>query len=81
MANFTYFLQGCPACGRRLQIRVEYLGKTVVCQHCRRQFTAADPNGRRVGNEFLSDPLIRRADELLEHMSQRSSRSGSVHPR
>jgi hypothetical protein len=79
MANSTYFLQGCPACGRRLQIRVEYLGKTVVCQHCRRQFTAADASGRRNGNDLPTDPLIRRADELLEHVTLRRSRT--AHPR
>ncbi len=32
MSNPTYFVQECPTCGRRLQIRVEYLGKRVVCQ-------------------------------------------------
>lgn len=43
----TYFIQGCPTCGRRCQIRVEYLGKLVVCYHCRAQFRALDPSNQR----------------------------------
>ncbi|RMF86345.1 MAG: hypothetical protein D6741_22065 [Planctomycetota bacterium] len=39
----TYFIQGCPTCGRRCQIRVEHLGKRVVCYHCKAQFIAVDP--------------------------------------
>ena len=27
MPHSTYFVQGCPTCGRRLHVRVEYLGK------------------------------------------------------
>jgi hypothetical protein len=81
MANSTYFIQGCPACGRRLQIRVEYLAKTVVCQHCRRQFTACDPNSRRYDDQLSVDPLIRRADELLQNASHYSSRVRNLRPR
>ena len=43
MSNATYFVQECPTCGRRLQIRVEYLGRRVVCQHCQGALIAADP--------------------------------------
>ena len=42
MPGATYFVQECPTCGRRLQIRLEYLGKRVVCQHCQGTFAAAD---------------------------------------
>ena len=43
MPSPIYFVQECPTCGRRLQIRVEYLGKKVVCQHCLGHLMAADP--------------------------------------
>ncbi len=70
MSRSTYFVQECPTCGRSLQVRVEYLGKQLVCQHCHGRFEARDPsNTRRPG-----DALIRRADELLHestHMQQR----------
>ena len=49
MPNATYFVQECPTCGRRLQIRVEYLGKRVVCQHCQGKFVAMDPCGVQGG--------------------------------
>jgi hypothetical protein len=38
----TYFQQECPVCGRTLRIRVEHLGRGVVCRHCRCRFTALD---------------------------------------
>src|SRR6185295_14434910 len=42
MSKSAYYIQECPTCGRSLQIRVEYLGRQVVCQHCRAQFLATD---------------------------------------
>jgi hypothetical protein len=72
----TYFVQECPTCGRRLQIRMQYLGKWVECQHCQGQLIAADSaNSRRDGGES-SNALLRRADELLETISH-----GELQPR
>jgi hypothetical protein len=65
MPNTMYFVQGCPTCGRRLQIRVEYLGKNVACQHCQGRFTAMDPANVRGEYVDRGSALIRRADELL----------------
>src|SRR5262245_33375039 len=65
MPRITYFVQTCPTCGRRLQVRVEYLGKSVRCQHCSASFSACDPT---IADEFGSektDPLLARADRLL----------------
>ena len=65
MSWSTYFIQECPACGRRLHIRVAHLGKQVVCQHCQRRFEASDPaNAAR--EESRGIDLLKRADELLE---------------
>jgi len=66
MSNSTYFVQECPTCGRRLQVRVEYLGKQLVCQHCQGRFTAADPSGTPVEAGPSANALLRRADELLD---------------
>ncbi len=66
MANPTYFIQECPTCGRRLQIRVEYLGKTVVCQHCQGKMVAADPTNYRCDPAEANNLLLHRAEELLE---------------
>ena len=71
MSNPTYFVQECPTCGRRLQIRVEYLGRTVVCQHCQGQLVAADPSNLRRDCAEPASALIRRADQLLETVAQR----------
>ena len=65
MANSTYFVQECPTCGRNLQIRVEYLGKQVVCQHCDGGFEACDPTRSLYPPTESGLGLLRRADELL----------------
>lgn len=65
MANSTYFLQECPTCGRRSQVRVEYLGRQVVCQHCQAGFMASDPVSFRPDDAEEPNRLLRRADELL----------------
>ena len=71
MPSATYFVQGCPTCGRRLQIRVEYLGKKVVCQHCQGNFVAIDPASSRVELVDHGSALLRRANELLESVEHR----------
>ena len=65
MRSATYFVQECPTCGRRLQIRVRYLGKSVVCQHCRGRLLARDPSANRRTDPTAADILLRRANELL----------------
>jgi hypothetical protein len=67
MSNPTYFVQECPTCGRRLHIRVEHLGRRVVCQHCRGRFTACDsPIAGRVVGESEEGSILQRAEQLLE---------------
>ena len=61
----TYFVQECPICGRNLQIRLEYLGRSVACQHCNGQFTASDPATHPVPTWEPNDALLARVDELL----------------
>jgi hypothetical protein len=73
MSNPTYFVQECPTCGRRLQVRVEFLGRKVVCQHCQGQLIAADPANVRCDCVEVGNALLRRADELLESVSHRKS--------
>ena len=80
MSNSTYFVQECPTCGRRLQIRVEYLGKTVVCQHCRGQLTACDPASNRYPELSSSEELLRRAEQLLQNAAENLSHLRSYHP-
>lgn len=63
MRGVTYFLSDCPTCGRKLQIRVEYLGKRVACRHCHAVFEAQDPV---MAARFPhSDSILERAEQLL----------------
>jgi hypothetical protein len=73
MPGATYFVQECPTCGRRLQIRVDYLGKRVVCQHCQGTFTAADDSASRGESGDHGSVLLRRANELLDSVALRQS--------
>ena len=78
MSRSTYFVQECPTCGRSLQVRVEYLGRQVVCQHCNRPFEACDPAGAGGTPAMRTPDLLRRADQLLEIMAQQRSASGGL---
>lgn len=81
MSNSTYFVQECPTCGRRLLVRVEYLGRRVACQHCRGWFIALDAASCRYPNSDSTPALLRRADELLETSSRRAKVRSASHPR
>lgn len=64
MSSPTYFFEECPTCGRRVQVRVEYLGRQVVCRHCRGTFIARGAAGRADSGGSVH-PLLQRAEELL----------------
>ncbi len=66
MASASYFVQDCPVCGRRLQIRLAYLGRNVVCKHCEGEFEACDPDSDIEPAGLSGLALIARADELLQ---------------
>jgi hypothetical protein len=66
VSESVYFVQECPTCGRSLRIRIGYLGKHVVCQHCRGRFQACDPASPHYPPVDSGIDLLRRADELLE---------------
>jgi DNA-directed RNA polymerase subunit RPC12/RpoP len=66
----TYFVQECPTCGRNLQVRIEYLGKRVVCQHCKARFQACDPDSAAYPPMDSSLSILARADQLIESASR-----------
>jgi len=70
MSGAAYFQQDCPVCGRILKVRVSYLGKQVVCQHCGGNFTACDPENGAPDPSQSSSALLQRADELLQTASK-----------
>ncbi len=65
MSRATFFLRECPTCGRRLQIRVEYMGRSVRCKHCEAMFDADDPSQPKLV-PGLEVSLMDRANQLLE---------------
>lgn len=69
MPRNTYFVQECPTCGRNLQVRVEYLGKPVICQHCGAQFQACEPGSADYPPSGSGLSLLQRAEQLLETAS------------
>jgi hypothetical protein len=76
MSTTTYFNQECPTCGRSLRIRVAYLGKRVVCQHCFGEFEACDPDSAAYPPSDSGVALLQRAEELLEIVSRRQALQG-----
>lgn len=43
------FIQPCPTCGRRIQVRAATLGQMIECPHCHARFHAEDSNSQRSG--------------------------------
>jgi len=70
VSESVYFVQECPTCGRSLRIRIGYLGKHVICQHCHGHFQACDPASPNYPPVDSGIDLLRRADELLELSGQ-----------
>jgi len=76
MPTCTYFLQECPTCGRRVEVRVEYLGRRVCCDHCNGRFVAEDPSGVESGSITMTGhDLISRANRLLQAVEARQTRT------
>ncbi len=82
MSGSAFFVQACPTCGRRLHVRVEHLGRKVMCPHCRAWLVATDPSSVR-GSEGLQGgpPLLRRAEELLSRCEHQTTRRRGFPPR
>ena len=60
----VFFQQGCPVCGRRLEIDVNLLGRRVYCQHCCGGFVAMDASLMTAAAPV--DQADDRVDALLE---------------
>lgn len=77
MPHSTYFVQDCSTCGRKLQVRVEYLGKKVACQHCGARFVATDHSEVDLHSESATS-LLDRADELIRQSGINLARAASA---
>ena len=63
MTQTTFFVKECPTCGRNLQVRIEYLGRDMMCNHCGGDFVANE--GLQKPKADSGDTIIARIDELL----------------
>ena len=63
MTQTTFFVKECPTCGRNLQVRIEYLGRDMMCNHCGGDFVADE--GLQKPKADSGDTIIARIDELL----------------
>jgi hypothetical protein len=75
MSGTTYFVQECPTCGRALQVRVEYLGKKVSCQHCAARFVASDGSMDELSVLDSGISLLERAEQLIDSATKITSES------
>ena len=70
MSGATYFVQECPTCGRQLEVRLEYLGRTLQCQHCHGQFETDSHSSHVVGTATPESSLLYRAEQLLSSTAE-----------
>jgi len=70
MPSGVYFIQHCPTCARTLEVRVEYLGKRVTCQHCSAAFLASDD----VSGANGTPSILERAEMLIHTVTSAPSK-------
>ncbi len=65
MASGTFFVRDCPTCGRKLQARIELLGRDIECTHCGCVFSSTDRD-RLKTSELEIDRVLAQADHFIE---------------
>lgn len=66
--SHTFVVQGCPICGRRLQIRTHFLGRRVQCTHCGGSFRSriqADAFPAATSDRAIDRSMSERLEEEL----------------
>jgi hypothetical protein len=74
--RYPYQMHECPVCGRPLEVRDEYVGREMICPHCRGRFVACRWTARSRGVPAETGSLLSRADRLLRISSQRLRLAG-----
>lgn len=65
MPNRTSFVVACPSCARKLDVKVELLGRDVECRHCQAIFNTANPTGGPTADQAI-DRLLARAQAYVD---------------
>jgi len=61
--SVTYYIQICPTCGRRLEVKIEYIGLEVSCYHCRARFIAENIRSQPLSGFHDSDTMMMSKNE------------------
>jgi DNA-directed RNA polymerase subunit RPC12/RpoP len=68
MASGTFFVRSCPTCGRKLEVRVELLGRQVECVHCGANFTAHE-RPSDAADDLRIEQILARAQRYIESVT------------
>jgi len=63
----NYYIQICPICGRRLEVKIEYIGMEVSCYHCRGRFTAQNSEPKPVSRHSSYSPSFRKQQDYYSN--------------
>jgi hypothetical protein len=66
-----YFTQECPVCGRRMQVRIELLGKQIACGHCAAVTVARDNSDHSWIGSLFSMNTQRMQPRICKRLSVR----------
>ena len=67
----------CPNCPRTLRVRREYLGRSIVCNHCEKPFRAEAPSENELA-PALESPRPRGADAETKVVNEEAERLGVI---
>ena len=68
MASGTFFVKSCPTCGRKLEIRVELLGREVECVHCSANFVADTQEAKQIDDQKI-EQVLAKAQEYIDSVT------------
>lgn len=75
MASGTFFVRSCPTCNRRLEVRVELLGREVECVHCGAGFTANEETTQQQDDQRI-EQVLARAQRYIDSVTPVDARTG-----
>lgn len=74
MASGTFFVRSCPTCGRKLEIRVELLGRDVECVHCGANFLADTQEAKQIDDQKI-EQVLAKAQKYIDSVAPIDSAS------
>ncbi len=69
--QLSHIVEECPVCGRPVEIRCEYLGRRVVCQHCGGGFVVTEEGAQAPEWMAKCGRLMEAAERVLQTSARR----------